>query len=264
MKSLREELWFEIRSRRGFVSVSLVLALSCVVGACESDTGNPGPGGNGGPPLTEADFSRLRLELKEQLALWIEDERVLEAIGAIPRHEFVPAAYRHKSYEDSALPIPQGQSISQPSLVALMTELLELEGDEKVLEVGTGSGYQAAILCRLVSEVYSIEIRESLKESASQRLGDLKRRGLLTCDKIVVIEGDGSKGHPPAAPYDCIIVTAACAMVPPELTEQLKPGGRLVIPVGDRHQKLLLVHKRQDGSTLVESTINVRFVRLED
>ena len=240
-----------------------LVTLSCLLASCAKRNETSTESGRTIP--TEEEFTQQRRELTARLSRWIRDRRVLDAMAAIPRHEFVPREYLDRSYEDSALPIPLEQSISQPWVVALMTEFLELKGDERVLEVGTGSGYQAAILGRLVSEVYSIEIRKPLVVAAERRLRDLQRRGLLTCKKLAVIEGDGMNGYPDAAPYDRIIVTAASGSVPPKLKEQLKPGGRLVMPVGNRHQTIMLVHKREDGSIDVEeSKIHVRFVRLEE
>jgi protein-L-isoaspartate(D-aspartate) O-methyltransferase len=162
------------------------------------------------------------------------------------------------------LPLSEGQTISQPFVVALMTELLELKGGEKVLEVGTGSGYQAAILGELAAEVYSIEIRPALKQSAEKRLKELRERGVLRYRKLVVLEGDGSRGYEPAQPYDAIIVTAAPSSVPVELLNQLKKGGRMVIPVGTTVQELQLITKSDDGKTYKSETKDfVRFVPLE-
>lgn len=184
------------------------------------------------------------------------DPRVLEAMRVVPRHEFVPAPERHAAYRNRPLPIGEGQTISQPFIVALMTDLLHLEGGDRVLEVGTGSGYQAAVLARLVREVFTIEIVEPLGREAAtvlQRLG---------IDNVQTKIGDGYAGWPEHAPFDAIIVTAAPEHVPPPLIEQLKPGGRLVIPVGGLDQDLMVIEKKDDGTTTSTDIIPVRFVPL--
>lgn len=207
---------------------------------------------------TQADFAVLRAWMVEtQLrSRDISDERVLEAFLAVPRHEFVPAEHSHQAYDDCPLPIGEGQTISQPYMVAAMTQALALGGQETVLEVGTGSGYQAAILARLARQVHTIERYDTLSAGARERL---ERLG---CANVVCLVGDGSQGYPPAAPYDGILVTAGAPRVPQALTNQLAEGGRLVIPVGDiASQELLLVQKR--GSQLSQQTINYcRFVPL--
>src|SRR6266404_8275606 len=159
--------------------------------------------------------------------------RVLAVMGKVPRHEFVPVEYRAFAYEDHPLPIGHGQTISQPFIVALMTEKLEPKASDKVLEIGTGSGYQAAVLAELVSNVYTIEIVEPLARRAET---DLKRLGYTN---IMVRAGDGYKGWPDAAPFDAIIVTCAPDKIPQPLTDQLKDGGRMVIPVGERFAQQL-------------------------
>ncbi len=187
---------------------------------------------------------------------------MLAAMREIPRHEFVPEDVRSRSYHDEPLPIGEGQTISQPALVALMSELLELDGSETVLEVGTGSGYQAAILAQLAAKVYTIEILPTLSQRAQSVIRSLSDRGVLDATKIEFIVGDGSKGHPAAAPYDAIIVTAAPTKVPDALLDQLRPGGRLVIPVGDYYQELRLITKAESGEVEESSLKLVRFVRL--
>ena len=184
--------------------------------------------------------------------------RVLAAMRAVPRHLFVPAGQRAHAYEDRPLPIGEGQTISQPSLVALMTHLLRPERDDVMLEVGTGSGYQAAILSRLVERVYTIEIVEPLARRASDRLS---RLGFVN---VRVRHGDGYAGWPQYAPFDGIIVTAGAPHVPQPLVDQLKPGGRMVIPVGpaDSVQHLLLITKQSSGTVHRETIIPVRFVPL--
>jgi protein-L-isoaspartate(D-aspartate) O-methyltransferase len=183
----------------------------------------------------------------------VEDRRVLDAMREVPRHRFVPEGYRGDAYADSPLPIGEGQTISQPYIVALMTSLLELDGDEKVLEIGTGSGYQAAVLARLVREVYSVEILRPLGEQARTTLEE------LGYDNVHVRVGDGYKGWPEKAPFDGIIVTAAPERIPEPLIEQLKVGGRLVIPVGNFWQNLLVITKTADGVEK-RTVLPVRFV----
>ena len=172
----------------------------------------------------------------------VRDVRVLEAMRQVPRHLFVAPEYRYLAYSDGPLPIGSGQTISQPYIVALMSELLQLKGDEKVLEVGTGSGYQAAILGWLAREVWSVERQESLASQARERLA------LLGLDNVKVVVGDGSRGLPEHAPYDAVVVTAGSPSIPQPLTEQLAEGGRLVIPVGPPSmQTLTLVVREGDG-----------------
>jgi len=180
---------------------------------------------------------RLRMVEEQIKARGIKDRRVLGAMSKVKRHLFVPDKVRAYAYNDYALPIEADQTISQPYIVALMTEALQLDGGEKILEVGTGSGYQAAILGELASEVYTIEIVSSLAESAGNLLES------LGYDNITVREGDGYKGWQDKAPFDAIIVTCAPAEIPPPLLEQLAEGGRLVIPVGENWQELLLIKK---------------------
>jgi len=193
----------------------------------------------------------------EQLAGFgrgITNSRVLAAMERVPRHEFVPAALRKSAYDDSALLIGFGQTISQPYVVAFMTEKLELQPDDKVLEIGTGSGYQAAVLAELAKQVYTIEIVESLATRAAM---DLKR---LAYTNIHVRAGDGYQGWPEVAPFDAIIVTCAPDRVPQPLVDQLKDGGRMIIPVdeGDS-QNLVLLHKRA-GQMEQHAVLPVRFV----
>ncbi len=183
---------------------------------------------------------------------------VLEAINTVPRHELVPADQVRYAYKNRPLPIGHGQTISQPYIVALMTDLLEPEAGDVVLEVGTGSGYQAAVLAELVDTVYSIEIIEPL---AGRAAADLKR---LDYDNVVTRLGDGYYGWEEHAPFDGIIVTAAASHVPPPLVEQLKPGARMVIPVGSTFmtQQLLLLEKTDDGKVVTRQIAAVRFVPL--
>lgn len=205
----------------------------------------------------EPTYSRLREKMvREQLmSRDIIDKRVLEAMGKVARHLFVSPPYRRQAYEDYPLPIDEGQTISQPYIVALMTQHLKVEEDDKVLEIGTGSGYQAAVLTHLTNQVYSIEIREKLAEKASSTLAK------LGYDQVKVKWGDGYYGWEEHAPYDAIIVTCAANHVPPPLLKQLKQGGRLVIPLGSTlyFQTLTLITKT-DGKPEVEHISGVRFV----
>jgi protein-L-isoaspartate(D-aspartate) O-methyltransferase len=171
----------------------------------------------------------------------ISSDGVLSAMSQVPRHLFVDDRHRDRAYDDQALPIGDAQTIPQPYLVALMASLLELDGDERVLEVGTGSGYQAAILATLASQVYSIEIRSDLGQQARETL----RR--LGYENVQVTIGDGYRGLPEAAPFDAILVTAAPSRTPQPLLEQLRVGGRMVIPVGQYFQDLLVITRTADG-----------------
>ena len=184
------------------------------------------------------------------------DPRVLAALRSVPRHEFVPRELSHMAYSDRPLPIGLGQTISQPFTVALMTDLLQVKPSDRVLEIGTGSGYQAAVLSLLAREVYSIEIVAELGKSAALTLSRLGYASVTT--RI----GDGYQGWEEHAPYDAIIVTAAPNHVPQALIAQLKPGGRLVIPVGELFQELMVVVKAADGTTTSRRVVPVQFVPL--
>jgi protein-L-isoaspartate(D-aspartate) O-methyltransferase len=188
----------------------------------------------------------------------VTDQGVLGAMLAVPRHEFVPASWREAAYGDRPLPIGEGQTISQPYIVALMTELLQLESGDRVLEVGTGSGYQAAVASHLADSVFTIEILPGLAEQAARRLARLGYRDVVTRT------GDGYFGWPEHAPFDAIVVTAAAGHIPPPLVQQLAPGGRMVIPVGGAFQvqQLVLVEKQADGSVTTRTLLPVRFVPL--
>jgi len=186
----------------------------------------------------------------------IRSARVLEAMATVPRHLFVPAELVRQAYADEPLPIGAGQTISQPFMVAAMAEALLLEGHERMLEVGCGSGYQAAVLSRLAREVIAVETQAALAASARERLAR------LGYENVAVEEGDGSAGWPASAPYDAILVTAAAPEIPRPLVDQLAEGGRLVIPVGgSKHQELLRIVKRGDRTT-EESLYACRFVPL--
>ncbi len=184
------------------------------------------------------------------------DPKVLAAMRSVPRHAFVPVQVSPLAYANHPLPIGHGQTISQPFIVALMTDLLQLKQSDRVLEIGTGSGYQTAVLAVLVREVFSIEIVRQLGESAALTLSRLGYANVTT--RI----GDGYQGWEEHAPYDAIMVTAAPNHVPPALVAQLKPGGRLVIPVGELSQDLMVVVKAEDGTTTTTRVIAVRFVPL--
>ena len=186
----------------------------------------------------------------------ITDARVLAAMRTLPRHAFVPDNFLDEAYQDHPLPVGEGQTISQPYIVALMTSRLELKGSEKVLEIGTGSGYQAAILARLSKEVHTVERIPELAEKAKSILKE------LGIDNVIVHLGDGSLGWPEAAPYDRIIVTAAAPAVPEELTSQLAPGGRLIIPVGERWNQMLEEWERTGVGLEKRDVLPVVFVPL--
>lgn len=206
------------------------------------------------------DFAALRERMvKEQLeARGLRDPAVLAAMRAVPREEFVPLLLRRFAYEDRPLPLSDGQTISQPFMVAYMTEVLELTGSERVLEIGTGSGYAAAVLSRLVPTVLSVERLAGLAASARDRLQ------MLGLTNITVLLGDGSLGWPPSAPYDVIVVTAGAPEVPAALLEQLAIGGRLVIPVGSRPTTQSLIRVRREGADdyRQETLMEVMFVPL--
>jgi protein-L-isoaspartate(D-aspartate) O-methyltransferase len=186
------------------------------------------------------------------------DPAVLHVMGQLPRHAFVPGNIQDQAYDDRPLPIGYSQTISQPFIVALMTDLLALEPDDEVLEVGTGSGYQAAVLAKLIDQVHSIEIIPGLAESAAERLD------ALGFENVETHLGDGYYGVEAAAPFDAIVVTAAATSVPPPLIAQLKPGGRMVIPVGSSFslQHLMIVEKDEAGRVRTRQTLPVRFVPL--
>jgi protein-L-isoaspartate(D-aspartate) O-methyltransferase len=186
----------------------------------------------------------------------IQDERVLQVMRDIPRHLFVSPRYRSMAYEDMPLPIGHEQTISQPLMVAMMTQALRLRGPERVLEIGTGSGYQAAILSRLAAVVFSIERLAKLATHARAILATL---GIMN---VHILVGDGSLGLPEHGPYDAIVVTAASPKVPPPLIDQLKIDGRLVIPVGDRHEQTLVRLTATDDRPQVEHLGGCRFVPL--
>jgi protein-L-isoaspartate(D-aspartate) O-methyltransferase len=196
---------------------------------------------------------RLQMVQVQLAARDITNTKVLDAMARVPRHRFVPTQYRNESYYDGPLSIGLGQTISQPYIVALMTQLASIDSTSKVLEIGTGSGYQAAVLASLVDHVYTIEIVEPLCHRAESTLTQ------LGYNNVSVKCGDGYRGWPEAAPFDAVIVTAAPDHVPQPLIDQLIVGGRMVIPVGAHNQDLLLITKTENGS-VSRATIPVRFV----
>ena len=201
-------------------------------------------------PYAEARERMVRLQIE---ARGVRDARVLAAMRAVPRHELVPSQLRQQAYADHPLPIGERQTISQPYIVAYMTDKLKLGGDERVLEIGTGSGYQAAVLSELAAEVYTIEIVETLARRAAR---DLERLGY---DNIHTRHGDGYAGWPEKAPFDAIIVTAAPERIPEPLVEQLAVGGRMILPVGEADQELILITRDVQG-VHEKRLIGVRFV----
>lgn len=199
---------------------------------------------------------RQQMVASQLRARGIRDQRVLAAMAKVPRHEFVDEGYREQAYEDHPIPIDEGQTLSQPYIVAIMLEAAALEPSDKVLEIGTGSGYQTALLAELAAQVYSIERHASLAESAEATLAR------LGYTNVKVFVGDGSQGMPEQAPFDAIVVSAAAPHIPKSLFEQLKDGGRMVIPVGPAHaQELQLVRKR-NGQPAVTVVEGCRFVPL--
>ncbi len=220
-------------------------------------------------PAGAVDFTTLRAQMVEEIVATVRltqhelgkpalDARVLQALSTVPRHEFVPDSERPHAYDDRPLPIGAGQTISQPYIVAIMTDLLDLKPDQVVFELGTGFGYQAAILAGLVKQVYTMEIIPTLGDRARQTL---QRLGY---HNVSVRVGDGYYGWEEHAPFDAILVTAATDHLPPPLIRQLKPGGRMILPVGSSFltQQLLLVTKADDGALRTRTILPVRFVPL--
>ena len=255
-----------MRRFRRFVLVPL-LALAALAACPDPGSARPqaDPAAGKTPAITPAQADtavtvagRLRMVEDQLLGRDIRNERVLAAMKKVPRHLFVPDAYAAMAYEDTPLPIGEGQTISQPYIVALMTQEINPRPDDKILEIGTGSGYQAAVLSELVHEVYTIEL-----------IGDLGRRAAEVLTRLGYSNvrcriGNGYLGWPEAAPFDAILVTAAANAVPPLLVEQLKPGGRLVMPLGPHGgiQDLVRLDKNPDGTTRTTSIIPVQFVPL--
>ena len=206
----------------------------------------------------QENFEALRNEMVDLqlITRGIKDQRVLDAMREIPRHEFVPQNIKYAAYDDCALPIGEGQTISQPYMVAIMTECLRLKGGEKVLEIGTGSGYQAAILSKLAKKVYTVERIDPLAKRASDILKN------LGYTNVEVTVGDGTLGYKAEAPYDGVIVTASCPNIPKPLVDQLSDGGRLVLPVGDRFSQVLTIATKHGEKITIEESIGCVFVPL--
>jgi protein-L-isoaspartate(D-aspartate) O-methyltransferase len=233
--------------------VLIVVLISCLACHAEPPTSQPAT-----QPAAEERFARQRAEMvRTQLAARdISNKLVLDAMGRVPRHRFVLPRWEAAAYDDDALPINGGQTISQPYIVALMTQLADPKPGDRVLDIGTGSGYQAAVLAEMGAEVVSIEIVPELAEEAAKRLRELKY------DKVTVRAGDGYRGWPEKAPFKAIILAAAAPEIPKPLLEQLAVGGKLVLPVGEEGgvQDLLVVTKQEDGSVTREKVVPVMFV----
>lgn len=251
----------------GWTAVDMASARSSVVAQEEQPAGTteePVPWQRPQPPAAQDRIKERQMMVRMQLAAPtdsrtpVRDSDVLAAMEAVPRHAFVPEKVRHLAYDDRALPIGHAQTISQPYIVGLMSELLEIDEESRVLEIGTGSGYQAAILAYLTPHVYSIEIVEALAEQAAK---NLRAQGY---EDVHLRQGDGYLGWPEAAPFDAIIVTCAPDHLPEPLWEQLKPGGRIVIPVGEQltTQDLVVVEKTEQGERRSRTITGVRFVPL--
>ncbi len=239
--------------RKLLVAVAAALNASC--GPAPPDQASAST-----PSRQQIDFERARRQMVEEQieARGVTDPRVLEVMQRVPRHEYLPAEYRARAYSNRPLPIGLDQTISQPYIVALMTELIQPEPDDRLLEIGTGSGYQAAVAAELVSEVYSIEIIPELAHSAAERLDR------LGVPNVFARAGDGYLGWPEQSPFDEILVTAGAEHIPEPLVEQLKPGAQMIIPVGDRSSFhiLKMVEKLPGGEVEIRDITPVRFVPL--
>jgi protein-L-isoaspartate(D-aspartate) O-methyltransferase len=237
--------------------LSVVVLLSTGAAAPRPLPPAPGAASPQVPPQHEYRRAQDRMVREHIAARGVRDRRVLEAMRRVPRHLFVRPDLAHRAYEDNPLPTESGQTISQPYIVALMTELARPQPGHVALEIGTGSGYQAAVLADLVARVYTVELLPHLAASAAERLRK------LGYDNVHVRQGDGYQGWAEHAPYDVILVTAAPEEIPAALVDQLKPGGRMVIPTGRAgSQHLRVVEKRDDGSIRVRSVAPVAFVPL--
>jgi len=242
---------------------SLRNILLAMIGAAAPAASGAAQGQDGFEPQRKRmveEIAALTRETRLETGRAALSERVMAAMAKVPRHEFVPALERRNAYANRPLPIGMGQTISQPFIVALMTDLMDVKPGDRVLEVGTGSGYQAALLAELAGTVYTIEIVEPLAREAAERLNRLGYRN------VVKKTGDGYLGWREEAPFDSIMVTAAPRAVPQPLIDQLKPGGRLIVPVGGQAagQSLLLIEKQSDGTVTRRTILAVRFVPLTD
>jgi protein-L-isoaspartate(D-aspartate) O-methyltransferase len=231
----------------------VLLGLSLTVLACATGDGSTVAGGDD-RAAERARMVEQQLEARGYADPSITDPVVLEAMRQVPRHRFVLPEWRDRAYDDGPLPIGHGQTISQPYIVALMTQLVRPRPGDRILDVGTGSGYGAAVLAACGTEVYTIEIIPELAEESAQRLEE------LGYDQITTRTGDAWQGWPEAAPFDAIVVAAAPLEVPPALVEQLAPGGRMVLPLGDVEQTLVLVEKDEEGRVSQREIAPVRFV----
>ncbi len=248
------------------VVIAIIIILCCVVYKCPRFPGFMGKSSvasdRGNVEQSEEDHTMKRKKMVKQqiIARGVKNKKVLEVMEKVPRHLFVPEEHRKYSYYDQPLPIGLEQTISQPYIVALMTEMLDIDNNDVVLEIGTGSGYQAAVLSEIAKEVYTIEIIRELGLQAKEKLEN------LGCNNVTVKIADGSLGWPDKAPFDAIIVTAAADKIPDALLMQLRPGGRMVIPVDSTSvgQDLLIVQKDENGKIDTKKTIPVRFVPLVD
>jgi len=238
-----------MKKLRSFILFILVLQFACTDFAFAQKKFKPNSFMKNG--WTDKANSMVKFQIEKR---GVTNTDVLQVMRTTPRHLFVPPALSAMAYNDYPLPIGDEQTISQPYIVALMTELLSLKGDEKILEIGTGSGYQAAVLSQLVDTVYTIEIVESLANSAKKRLNK------LNYNNVIVKHGDGYQGWPAFAPFDAIIVTAAPETIPQALIDQLKIGGKITVPVGNELQELQLITKINENNIKKKSVIPVRFV----
>jgi protein-L-isoaspartate(D-aspartate) O-methyltransferase len=239
LAAARSAVFFRVRNAAQFLFLAAIAATGC---------------GQRAAPVFDFAAQRQLMVQEQLMPRGIRDARVLAAMSKVPREEFVPADSRAASYEDGPLPIGYSQTISQPYIVAFMTEKLQLKPNNRVLEVGTGSGYQAAVLAELVADVYTIEIVEPLAKNAE---ATLQRLGYKN---VHVKGGDGYSGWPEHAPFDAIIVTCAPDHVPQQLTDQLKDGGRMIIPVGERFAQELYLLEKKDGRLRESAVLPVRFV----
>ncbi|MFW6011926.1 MAG: protein-L-isoaspartate(D-aspartate) O-methyltransferase [Desulfosalsimonas sp.] len=240
--------------------LTLLISVLAVIFFIAGSTHTFGADTNAPKKENEVNFRQQRMKMiKNQIkARGIKDPEILAAFEKVPRHEFVPERLKKYAYQDRPLPIGEGQTISQPYIVALMTQSLEPKRTDRVLEIGTGSGYQAAILAELCKQVYTIEIIESLAESARRILSE------TGYENVHVKTGDGYKGWPEHAPFDAIIVTCSPEKIPEPLREQLAEGGRMVIPVGRDYDQNLVLLKKRGGELIKEQILPVLFVPMVD